>query len=166
MLYVYIFRKNIRRILFYNISPSVQYMQIGYQFHFKQIIIKIWLYYEDTRNSPVETGLFFCNSRYYNPEWGCFLQVSDISALNPSSINGLNFYAYADNNPVGIAYSSFSYGRSSSAGTMVNSTVLGGIKGGSATGISGLSISFSSQNWVSLGIDFTAGMSGALCVLG
>jgi len=49
---------------------------------------------------------------------------------------------------------------------MVNSTVLGGIKGGSATGTSGLSISFSSQNWVSLGIDFTAGMSGALCVLG
>jgi len=26
--------------------------------------------------------------------------------LNPSNINGLNLYAYANNNPIGIAYSS------------------------------------------------------------
>lgn len=26
------------------------------------------IFYGDTRNSPVETGLFWCNSRYYSPE--------------------------------------------------------------------------------------------------
>lgn len=100
MLYVYIFRKNIRRILFYNISPSVQYMQIGYQFHFKQIIIKIWLYYEDTRNSPVETQLYWVSSRYYNPEWGRWISPDSIEYLDPESINGLNLYAYCGNDPV------------------------------------------------------------------
>ena len=29
-----------------------------------------------------------------------------MSSLNPHSINGLNLYAYANNNPIGIAYSS------------------------------------------------------------
>lgn len=62
--------------------------------------------YEDTRNNSVEPGTNYCNVRYYNPLWGRFLQVSDISALNPNSINGLNLYAYANNNPVGIPYSS------------------------------------------------------------
>ena len=33
-------------------------------------------------------------------------------------------------------------------------------------GSNSLSIKFPSQNWLSLGIDFTAGMSGALSVLG
>lgn len=102
MLYVYIFRKNIRRILFYNISLSVQYMQIGYQFHFKQIIIKIWLYYEDTRNSPVETDLFLVSSCYYNPEWGRWISPDDIEYLDPSSINGLNLYCYCMNNPINM----------------------------------------------------------------
>ena len=107
--------------------------------------------------------------RYYNPEWGRFLQVADISSLNPSSINGLNLYAYANNNPVGIAYSSSGYGGSAS-GSIVSSigsgTISGGGIGGSVAGTSGLSINFPSQNWVSLGIDLTAGMSGALSVLG
>ena len=121
----------------------------------------------------VETGLFFCNSRYYNPEWGRFLQVSNISSLNPSSINGLNLYVYANNNPVGISYSSSSYGGSAGGGmvsaigsTIGGGSISGGGTGGFVAGTSGLSISFPSQNWVSLGIDLTAGMSGALSVLG
>lgn len=128
---------------------------------------------EHTRVSSVETGLFFCNSRYYNPEWGRFLQVSDISSLNPSSINGLNLYVYANNNPVGISYSSSSYGGSAGGGmvsaigsTIGGGSISGGGTGGFVAGTSGLSISFPSQNWVSLGIDLTAGMSGALSVLG
>ena len=38
-----------------------------------------------------ETELFYCNSRYYSPELGRFLQVSDVSELNPHSINGETF---------------------------------------------------------------------------
>ena len=123
--------------------------------------------YEDTRNNSVEPGTNYCNVRYYNPLWGRFLQVSDISALNPSSINGLNLYAYANNNPVGIAYSSSGFGGSTS-GRMVSSLALSSVSngGGNLSGSAGLSVKFPSQNWLSLGIDFTASMSGALSVLG
>ena len=56
--------------------------------------------YEDTRSSPVETQLFYCNSRYYNPEWGRWISPDSIEYLDPSSINGLNLYAYCENDPV------------------------------------------------------------------
>lgn len=51
-------------------------------------------YYDD------ETGLFWCNSRYYNPEWGRWISPDSIEYLDPSSINGLNLYAYCGNDPV------------------------------------------------------------------
>ncbi len=47
-----------------------------------------------------ETSLYYCNSRYYNPEWGRWLDADDVSYLDPSSVNGLNLYAYCGNNPV------------------------------------------------------------------
>lgn len=119
-------------------------------------------YYKDE-----ETNFYYLNSRYYNPELGRFLQVSDVSELNPHSINGLNLYAYANNNPIGTAYSSSSIG-GRVGGSKVSTLAMGGvISGGSSFASSNnLSIKFPSQNWLSLGIDFTAGMSGALSVLG
>jgi len=42
--------------------------------------------------------------RYYSPELCRFIQPADVSTLSPSSINGLNLYSYANNNPIGIAY--------------------------------------------------------------
>ena len=56
-------------------------------------------YYYDT-----ETGFYFLNSRYYSPEWRRFIQPAGASSLNPDSVNGLNLYCYANNNPVGVAY--------------------------------------------------------------
>ena len=50
--------------------------------------------------------MFWLSSRYYSPELGRFIQPADISSLNPHSINGLNLYAYANNNPIGRAKSS------------------------------------------------------------
>lgn len=47
-----------------------------------------------------ETGLYYCNSRYYNPEWGRWLSADDVSYLDAEDINGLNLYAYCGNNPV------------------------------------------------------------------
>ena len=38
--------------------------------------------------------------RYYNPEWGRWLSPDDIEYLDPQSINGLNLYAYCNNDPV------------------------------------------------------------------
>jgi len=51
-------------------------------------------YYDD------ETGLYLLTTRFYNPEWGRFLNADDVSYLDPSSINGLNLYVYCGNNPV------------------------------------------------------------------
>ena len=55
-----------------------------------------------------ETELYYCNTRYYSPEIGRFLQVSDVSELNPHSINGLNLYAYANNNRISYSYNNVS----------------------------------------------------------
>ena len=50
----------------------------------------------------VETGLYYLNSRYYDPETGRFINIDDISVLDITNIavNGLNLYAYCLNNPV------------------------------------------------------------------
>ena len=55
---------------------------------------------QDTIGYDVETGLFWCNSRYYNPEWGRWISPDSIEYLDPESIDGLNLYAYCGNNPV------------------------------------------------------------------
>ena len=40
--------------------------------------------------------------RYYNPEWGRWIQPDDIEYLDPTNINGLNLYAYCNNEPVNM----------------------------------------------------------------
>ena len=50
----------------------------------------------------VETGLYYLNSRYYDPEVGRFINADTTDVLENAKydINGLNLYAYCDNNPV------------------------------------------------------------------
>ena len=55
---------------------------------------------EDTRERPVESSLYYLNSRYYNPELCRFISPDSIEYLDPESINGLNLYAYCGNDPV------------------------------------------------------------------
>ncbi len=52
-------------------------------------------YYYDS-----ETGLYYLQSRYYNPEWGRFINADAISALT-HDLNryNKNLYAYCDSNP-------------------------------------------------------------------
>ncbi|HAL74157.1 MAG TPA: hypothetical protein DCM45_03570, partial [Clostridiales bacterium] len=46
-----------------------------------------------------ETGLYYLQSRYYNPDWGRFVNAD--GQLNPgTSLLGLNMFAYCANNPV------------------------------------------------------------------
>ena len=49
-----------------------------------------------------ETGLYYLNSRYYDPEIGRFINIDDISIINESKelLNGLNLFIYCNNNPV------------------------------------------------------------------
>ena len=44
--------------------------------------------------------MYYCNSRYYDPQMGRWLNSDDISYLDPVTLNGLNLYAYCGNNPV------------------------------------------------------------------
>ena len=48
----------------------------------------------------VETQLFYCNSRYYSPELCRWISPDSIEYLDPESINGLNLYAYCENDPI------------------------------------------------------------------
>ena len=52
-------------------------------------------YFYDT-----ETGLYYLNSRYYDPEIGRFISADSIEYADPETINGINLYAYCGNNPV------------------------------------------------------------------
>ncbi len=47
-----------------------------------------------------ETGLYFLNARYYDPSWRRFVSPDDTAYLDPESVNGLNLYAYCNNDPV------------------------------------------------------------------
>lgn len=48
----------------------------------------------------VESQLFYCNSRYYSPDFCRFISPDSIEYLDPSSINGLNLYCYCYNDPI------------------------------------------------------------------
>ena len=61
-------------------------------------------YYYDT-----ETGLYYLQSRYYNPKWGRFLNADGYVNANGDLI-GFNMYAYCGNNPVGrLDFSGYSW---------------------------------------------------------
>lgn len=47
-----------------------------------------------------EFGLYYLNARYYSPEWRRFISPDDTAYIDPESVNGLNFYAYCNNDPV------------------------------------------------------------------
>ena len=47
----------------------------------------------------LETNLYFLKTRYYDPEICRFITIDDLSYLRPDTINGINLYAYCENNP-------------------------------------------------------------------
>ena len=48
----------------------------------------------------VETSLFWLSSRYYSPELCRLISPDSVEYLDPRSINGLNLYAYCNNDPI------------------------------------------------------------------
>ena len=46
-----------------------------------------------------ESGLYYLNSRYYNPEWGRFLNADGYVSTG-QGLTGYNLFAYCGNNPV------------------------------------------------------------------
>lgn len=47
-----------------------------------------------------ETGYYYLQSRYYNPEWGRFLSADSFSYIDNSTRMGFNAYVYCMNNPI------------------------------------------------------------------
>ncbi|MDG0888491.1 RHS repeat-associated core domain-containing protein [Acholeplasma manati] len=50
----------------------------------------------------LETGFYYLQSRYYNPQIGRFISPDSINYLNPMSNSGENLYTYTANNPVNL----------------------------------------------------------------
>ena len=63
---------------------------------------------QGTIEYDVETNLYYLNNRYYDPKIGRFISPDSIDNIDPSAINGPNLYCYCNNNPISVAYSSFS----------------------------------------------------------
>lgn len=84
------------------------------------------------------------SSRYYSPELCRWISPDSIEYLAPSTINGLNLYCYANNNPISIAYNCLNVGGSASCG-MVSSLASGGNidSSGSRIGIGGNTVASS-----------------------
>ena len=47
-----------------------------------------------------ESGLYYLQSRYYDPEVGRFINADEIDYIEPDTLMGCNLYAYCGNNPV------------------------------------------------------------------
>ena len=47
-----------------------------------------------------ESGMYYCHTRYYVPEWCRWLNSDHPSFLQPESLQEMNLYAYCGNNPV------------------------------------------------------------------
>ena len=89
-------------------SNTIEYVDIGEDFDYNDIsnINRFIAYKNPFRYRSYywdfETGLYYLNSRYYDPELGRFINADAISILSQSQVdlNGLNLYAYCFNNPV------------------------------------------------------------------
>ena len=54
-------------------------------------------YYYDT-----ETKLYYCNSRYYDPETSRFINADSVISGTGESVHGYNLFAYCFNNPINL----------------------------------------------------------------
>ena len=103
----YIFRKNLQGDVtgIYDMSGTLvgeyEYDAWGNLLNEPESDVLLWGpfryrgYYYDT-----SIGLYYLNSRYYDPETGRFLNEDLVSCLDPETIGGINPYAYCGNNPV------------------------------------------------------------------
>lgn len=74
----------------------------------------------------IETGLYYLNSRYYDPELGRFISPDTMEYLSPNNINGLNLYCYCNNNPINKYDSTGHFGIWAIIGIVWAAILLGG----------------------------------------
>ena len=108
----------------------------------------------------VETGLYWVSSRYYSPELCRWISPDSIEYLDSESINGLNLYAYCNNNPIMYADPSGHFAIS----TLIVGAIIGFVVGGATSVVSqGLTKGWDNINGWQVLLDATiGGISGAL----
>ena len=108
-------------------------------------------YYYDT-----ETGLYYLQSRYYNPEWGRFINADDVALLSMNNIIlSCNLFSYCVNNPIMMVDTTGYWARAVIAG--VSGAVFGGIA-------YAIGRAFGMSRWRLVG--FTAAFVGVGIVIG
>ena len=117
-------------------------------------------YFYDT-----DLGLYYLQSRYYDPQTGRFINADTIDYLDPESINGLNLYAYCYNNPINYADPS-GHAAISIGLLMVIGAIVGAVIGAGAS-VAGQYIangcSWENFSWGQLALDTVlGGVSGIL----
>lgn len=76
-----------------------------------------------------ETGLYYLQNRYYNPEIGAFISPDSVDYLDPETIGGLNLYCYCNNNPVMYVDSNGHFA------FFILAAIIGGVIGGIGAGV-------------------------------
>ena len=69
-----------------------------------------------------DTGLYYLNARYYNPQWRRFISPDNTAYLDVENANGLNLYAYCNNDPINYKDPSGHFGIFA---TILISTIIG-----------------------------------------
>ena len=85
---------------------------------------------EVIRVSSEETGLYYLQTRYYDPEIGRFISPDSIDYADPETINGLNLYVYCGNNPVMNVDPSGTFFWTIFIGAIIAGALFGAISGG------------------------------------
>ena len=113
-----------------------------------------------------DTGLYYLNARYYNPQWRRFISPDDTGYLDPETPNGLNLYAYCNNDPVNYADPS---GHSIIASILIGAAIGAGIGFGFSLTSELIENDFdiSKVNWNLVIVDTVFGaIDGALSAMG
>ena len=102
----------------------------------------------------VETQLYWVSSRYYSPELCRWISPDSIEYLDPQSINGLNLYAYCNNNPIMYADPSGHF--------LISTLIIGAIIGAGLGAFAGMSFSTSlpTFEWMNAGGSLMFGVTG------
>ncbi len=127
-----------------------------------------------------ETGLYYLNARYYSSEWRRFISPDAAEYIDPETPNGLNLYAYCNNDPVNYADPSGHFAISTFLiGLAVSSLVTWGLSeifgaqivGGASSMVNGYAaittgiglLSFGLVGWIAGGLLIIAG-AGAMII--
>ena len=99
-----------------------------------------------------ETGLYYLRSRYYNAQWGRFVNADDCLSKNETDICGKSLYVYCSNNPLnrvdpnGEAWWAWAVG----AAVIVASIAIVGVTMGGAT--AGLAVFYTALGAIEGGV--------------